>query len=102
MGLLDEAGGDFYRFNCFDLEVGRIGHRIFEGDFKAVKIGDTFNIEIGDISIFVISKLNKFPRFFTKEKIVRGFEVKNASNNSISWETNVINCNIQRYPTSRM
>lgn len=21
MGLLDEAGGDFYRFNCFDLEV---------------------------------------------------------------------------------
>ena len=60
MGLLDEAGGDFYRFNCFDLEVGRIGHRIFEGDFKVVKIGDTFNIEIGDISIVVISKLNKF------------------------------------------
>ena len=69
VGLLDEAGGDFYRFNCFDLEVrktnrtpGKSDAIVFYG-WKWV----TFSTLKLWVSIFVRSKLQVFIEGGTNE-----------------------------------
>ena len=59
MGLLDEAGGDFYRFNCFDLEapgqarLRQKGHLLRVPGLKASKVLDFTNLFWGNTFVGV-------------------------------------------------